>query len=113
MQFTAGLTGEAATLVQKHREVLARLPATVHAFVLVELQKWPLLFAPEQRYQRALLEHFAGLSTADLDRSAAGIARIESAAGANWGSDRDPGRFQDEAQGRLRKRGRGGALRQE
>src|SRR5258708_35868009 len=104
MQFTAGLTGEAATLVQKHREVLARLPATVHAFILVELQKWPLLFAPEQRYQRALLEHVAGLSPADLDRSAAGIARIEADAGANRVSDRDPARFQGEAQGLLRER---------
>jgi hypothetical protein len=113
MQFTPGLIGEAATLVQKHREVLARLPATVHAFILVELQKWSLLFAPEQRYQRALLEHFAGLSTVDLDRSAAGIARIEAEAGANRVSDRDPARFQDEAQGLLRKRGLVVAWRQE
>jgi hypothetical protein len=113
MQFTTGLIGEAATLAQKHREVLARLPATVHAFVLVELQKWPLLFAPEQRYQRALLEHFARLSIADLDRSAAGIARIEAEAGANRVSDRDPARFQDESQGLLRKRGLVVAWRQE
>ena len=113
MQFTPGLIGEAATLVQTHREVLARLPATVHAFILVELQKWPLLFAPEQRYQRALLEHFARLSAADLDRSAAGIARIEAEAGANRVSDRDPARFQDEAQGLLRKRGLVVAWRQE
>jgi len=48
-QFTAELTGEAATLARTHGELLARLPATIHAFVLVELQKWPLLFAPEQR----------------------------------------------------------------
>jgi hypothetical protein len=113
MQFTPELTGEAATLAQKHREVLARLPATVHAFVLVELQKWPLLFAPEQRYQRALLEHFSRLSTPDLDQSAAGIARIEAEAGANRVSDRNPARFQDEAQGVLRKRGLVVAWRQE
>src|ERR1700704_3818974 len=113
MQFTPGLTGEAATLAQKHREVLARLPATVHAFILVELQKWPLLFAPEQRYQRALLEHFARLSAPDLDRSAAGISRIEAEAGANRVSDGNPARFQDEAQGLLRKRGLVVAWRQE
>ena len=113
MQFTAGLTGEAATLVQTHREVLARLPATVHAFILVELQKWPLLFAPEQRYQRALLEHFSRLSTPDLDQSAAGIARIEAEAGANRVSDRNPARFQDEAQALLRKHGLVVAWRQE
>jgi hypothetical protein len=113
MQFTAALIGEAATLAQKHREVLARLPATVHAFILVELQKWPLLFAPEQRYQRALLEHFARLSAAELDSSAAGIARIEAEVAANRISDRDPARFQDEAQGLLRKRGLVVAWRQE
>jgi hypothetical protein len=113
MQFTPGLTGEAATLAQKHREVLARLPATVHAFILVELQKWPLLFAPEQRYQRALLEHFTRLSAPDLDRSAAGISRIEAEAGANRVSDGNPARFQDEAQGLLRKRGLVVAWRQE
>jgi hypothetical protein len=105
MQFTPALSGEAAALVQKHREVLARLPATVHAFILVELQKWPLLFAPEQRYQRALLEYFARLSTPDLDRLAAGIARIEAETGANRVTDRNPARFQDEAQALLRKHG--------
>jgi hypothetical protein len=113
MQFTPALTGEAATLAQKHREVLARLPATVHAFILVELQKWPLLFAPEQRYQRTLLEHFSRLSTPDLDQSAAGIARIEAEAGVNRITDRNPARFQDEAQALLRKRGLVVAWRQE
>ena len=105
MQFTPGLTVEAATLAQKHGAVLARLPATVQAFILVELQKWPQLFGPEQRYQRALLEHLSRLATPDLDQAAAGIARIEAEAGANRVSDRNPARFQDEAQGLLRKRG--------
>ena len=59
MQFTAALIGEAATLARTHAETLARLPATVHAFILVELQKWPTLFQAEQRYQRALLEHLS------------------------------------------------------
>jgi hypothetical protein len=48
MQFTSPLTGAAATLARQYGETLARLPATVHAFILVELAKWPLLFAPEQ-----------------------------------------------------------------
>ena len=55
------LIGEAATLARTHGEMLAHLPATVHAFILVELQKWPTLFQPEQRYQRALLEHLSRL----------------------------------------------------
>src|SRR5712692_1088561 len=105
MQFNAGLTGEAATLARRHGEVLARLPATVHAFILVELQKWPLLFGPEQRYQRALLEHLSRLSRPELDQAAAGIGRIEAEAGANRLSDRNPARFQDDAQALLRKRG--------
>ena len=103
MQFTAGLTGEAATLAAKYGDVLRRLPATVHAFILVELQKWPTLFGPEQRYQRALLEHLARLPGPELDQAAAGIARIETQAGANRLSDRNPARFQDEAQALLRK----------
>ena len=105
MQFTAGLTGEAATLAQQHGDVLARLPATVHAFILVELQKWPVLFGPEQRYQRALLEYLSRLPASELDQAAAGIGRIEADAGATRLSDRNPARFQDDAQALLRKRG--------
>lgn len=105
MQFTAELTGEAATLARTHGEVLARVPATVHAFILVELQKWPLLFGPEQHYQRALLEHFARLPRLELDQAVAGIRRIEAEAGANRLTERNPARFQDDAQALLRKRG--------
>ena len=105
MQFTAGLTGEAATLARTHGEMLARLPATVHAFILVELQKWPTLFGPEQRYQRALLEHLSRLPRPELEQAATGIGRIEAEAGANRLSERNPARFQDEAQALLRKRG--------
>ena len=113
MQFTSGLTGEAAALAQTHSEVLARLPATVHAFILVELQKWPLLFDAERRYQHALLEHLSRLSTPDLDQMVVGIARIEAEAGANRVGDRNPARFQDEAQALLRKRGLVVAWRQQ
>jgi len=105
MQFNAGLTGEAATLARQHSEMLARLPATVHAFILVELQKWPLLFGPEQRYQRALLEQLSGLSRRELDQVAAGVERIEADAGVNRLGERSPARFQDDAQALLRKRG--------
>jgi hypothetical protein len=104
-QFTAELTGEAATLARTHGELLARLPATIHAFVLVELQKWPLLFAPEQRYQRALLEHLSRTPRSELEQSVTGIGRIETEAGASRIGDRNPARFQDEAQALLRRRG--------
>jgi hypothetical protein len=103
MQFDAKLTGEAATLVRAHDEVLRRLPATVHAFIVVDLQKWSTLFPAEQRYQRALLEHLSQTPADDLSRLAAGIARIETDAGLTRISERDPGRFQDQAQAALRK----------
>src|SRR5438034_6790018 len=113
MQFTAGLTGEAATLALKHGEVLARLPATLHAFILIELQKWPVLFGPEKRYQRALLEYLSSLARRELDEAVAGIGRIEAEAGANRLGERNPARFQDEAQALLRKRGLSVAWRKE
>ena len=105
MQFTEGLTGEAATLARQHSEMLARLPATVRALILVELQKWPLLFGPEQRYQRALLEQLSGLSRRELDQVAGGVVPIEADAGINRLGERNPSRFQDDAQALLRKRG--------
>jgi hypothetical protein len=113
MQFTAGLTGEAATLARTHGDVLARLPATVHAFILVELQKWPTLFGPEQRYQRALLEHLSQLPGPELDQATAGIGRIEADAGATRLTDKSPARFQDAAQTLLRQRGLTVAWRRE
>jgi hypothetical protein len=97
------LTPEAAALARAHRDVLGRLPATVHAFILVELQKWPSLFPAEQRYQRALLAHLSGLPESERQSAAAAIARVESRAGIGRMSDRDPARFQDEAQALLRK----------
>jgi hypothetical protein len=99
------LTGDAAALARQHGEMLARLPATVHAFILVELQKWPMLFAPEQRYQRALVEHLSSVPKRELAQAASGIERIEAEAAVNRLGERNPARFQDEAQALLRKRG--------
>ena len=91
MQFNADLTGDAAALARTHSGVLARLPATVSAFILVELTKWPLLFPPEQRYQRALLEHLSRIPADELERSVAGIARVEAEAGASQDRRAQPG----------------------
>jgi hypothetical protein len=104
MQFDTRLTGDAASLAREHRDLLGRLPATLHAFILVELQRWPILFAPEQRYQRTLLTHLAQMPAHELKLALAGIARVESEAGAGRMNGRDPGRFQDDAQALLRKR---------
>ena len=103
MQFDARLAGDAAALARAHGTMLARLPATVHAFILVELQKWPTLFAPEQRYQRALLDHLSALTRPDLQQAVAGIARVEAEAGSTRIAGGDPGRFQEDAQALLRK----------
>jgi hypothetical protein len=103
MPFNAALTGEAATLARAHDELLERLPLTVHAFILVELQKWPTLFPPEQRYQRTLLEYLSSVPRSELLQAVSAIARIEADAGCNRIARGDPARFQDEAQGLLRK----------
>jgi len=98
MQFDAGLTGDAAALARGHAAVLTRLPATVHAFILVELHKWGTLFSAEQRYQRALLDHLTDLPQPELVRATAAIARIEAEAGCDRIARGNPARFQDEAQ---------------
>jgi hypothetical protein len=103
MRFEARLTGDAAALARAHKDVLERLPATFHASILVELEKWPTLFAPEQAYQRALLEHLAGLPDAERLALFSGIARVEGEAGCGSIRTSTPGRFQDEAQAALRK----------
>ena len=105
MQFTPTLIGEAATLARTHGEMLAHLPATVHASILVELQKWADAVQPEQRYQRALLEHLSRLPKSSLDSATSGIARIEVQAGIAKVTDRHPAGFQDAAQALLRQRG--------
>jgi len=105
MQFNATLIGDAAMLARTHGETLSHLPATVHAFILVELQKWPTLFQPEQRYQRALLKHLSHLPKSSLDSATAGVSRIEGQAGVNKVTDRHPAGFQDAAQALLRQRG--------
>lgn len=102
-QFDARLMGDAAALESSHSETLARLPATIQAFILTELQKWPMLFAPEQKYQGALLAHLAATPAVDLRQAVAGIARVETEAGCDRIVRGDPSRFQDEAQALFRK----------
>jgi len=104
MQVDASLSGDAAVLAREHGELLARLPATVQAFVLVELQKWPALFAAEQRYQRALLLQLSRGEPSDLVEILRDIARVEEDAGIGRIARSDPARFQDDAQALLRRR---------
>lgn len=103
MQFETRLPDEAAALARAHDDVLRRLPATVRAFILVELQKWATLFPAERRYQRALVEHLSQLPPAQLQQSVSGIARVEAEAALDRIGEREPARFQDLAQAALRK----------
>jgi hypothetical protein len=113
MQFDARLGGEAAALARDHAVPMRRLPVTVQAFILVELQKWPTLFPAERRYQRALIEHLSGAAAGELAQLSAGIAEIEAEASLDKISERDPARFQDLAQAALRKQSLVAAWRRE
>ncbi len=104
MRFDARLTGEAAAVAKPHAAMLDRLPATFHASILIELEKWPTLFAAERAYQRALLEHLAGLAEAARDALFAAVSRVEAEAGCDRLATKAPAAFQDEAQAALRKR---------
>lgn len=104
MKLAARLTGEAATLARPHAAMLEGLPATFHASILIELEKWPTLFEAERAYQRALLQHLAGRPAAERDRLFAAVARVEADAAIDTIATRAPGAFQDEAQALLRKR---------
>ena len=104
MPFDPRLTAEAAALIRPHASMLARLPATFHASVLVELGKWPTLFGAERAYQAALLRHLASLSADERQRIFAALAGVEAQAGCDRLAARDPARYQDEAQALLRAR---------
>jgi hypothetical protein len=103
MQLEARLIGEAATLARTHRAMLERLPATFHASILVELEKWPTLFPAEQAYQRALVQQLSDLGAEERTRLFAGLVQVETEAGCDRIGVTEPGRFQDEAQAVLRK----------
>ncbi len=104
MKFEARLTGEASTLARPHAATLEQLPATFHASILIELEKWTTLFAAERAYQRALLEHLTGVPAPERERMFAAVSRVEIEAGCDRIATRAAAAFQDEAQAALRKR---------
>jgi hypothetical protein len=104
MPFDPKLTGEAATLGQAHRAMLERLPATFHASILIELDKWSALFAAEHAYQRTLLQHLATLTDAERQRVFAGLIAVEQEAGLDRLREPRPAAYQDAAQAALRAR---------
>ena len=104
MTFEARLTGEASTLARPYASMLGRLPATFHASILIELEKWATLFDAERAYQRALLKHLDALPPAGRESLFAAVQRVETEAGCDTIATRAPAAFQDEAQAVLRKR---------
>jgi hypothetical protein len=104
MRFEARLTGDAAALARTHRATLDDLPATFHASILVELEKWPALFAAERAYQAALLRHLTALPPADRRALFAALGGVEVEAGCDRISVAQPAPFQEAAQAALRGR---------
>jgi hypothetical protein len=102
MRFEARLSGDAQALAQAHQTVLEGLPATFHASILIELEKWAALFAAERAYQGALLRHLAALPESERRTLFTGLAAVEAEAGVDRLKVPQPARFQDDAQAALR-----------
>ncbi len=98
-------TVEAEGLLREHRDLVGRLPVTFRAFLGVETERWPTLFAPEKAYLRALLERLAGLTGPDLAETFAGLRRVETEAGCAEVRGSDPRQIQEKTQGLLRRKG--------
>jgi hypothetical protein len=94
-----------ASLLRPHRDLLARLPLTLRAFVGVEAEKWPTLFAPEKAYLGALLESLARRTGPELVETFARVARIETEAGCRDVPGNDPRQLQETTQALLRRKG--------
>jgi hypothetical protein len=96
---------DAASLLRQHRDLLARLPVTFRAFIGVEAERWPTLFAAEKAYLGALLESLARPTGSALVEEFAGVTRLETEAGCRDVRGSDPRQIQDAAQALLRRKG--------
>jgi hypothetical protein len=96
---------DAASLLRQHRDLLARLPVTFRAFIGVEAERWPTLFAPEKNYLGALLESLARPAAPSLVEAFAGVTRVETEAGCGEVRGSDPRQVQDATQALLRRKG--------
>jgi hypothetical protein len=96
---------DGTSLLRQHRDLLARLPVTIRAFVGVEAQRWPTLFAPEKSYLAALLDSLEGPEAADLTGAFAEVTHLEAEAGCRDVRESDPRLLQDATQALLRRKG--------
>ena len=102
---TNALASDAASLLRRHRELLARLPLSFRAFIGVEAEKWPTMFAPEKAYLGALLESIASWSPTEMADAFAAVARLEDEAGCRDSRESDARQLQDATQSLLRRKG--------
>ena len=110
----AGLTGEASNAGRNARTILlARLPATVHAFILVELQVAPAVCPRTALSARTARTPLAFNRDPSWDERclASGASKRKPAPAAQQRAI--PARFQDEAQALFRRRGQTVAWRPE
>jgi hypothetical protein len=94
-----------ASLLRRHHELLARLPVSFRAFIGVEAEKWPTMFAPEKAYLGALLESIASWTGPELTEAFAAVARLEDEAGGRDAREGGARQLQDAIQSRLRRKG--------
>lgn len=92
-------------LLREHRGLVERLPVTLRAFLGVEMERWPVLFAPEKAYLRALVERLASLTGPELAETFAGVRRVEAEAGCGEEREADPRRLQERTHALLRRKG--------
>src|SRR2546426_846630 len=105
MSFYSGLSGEASELAREHQNVLDRLPRTFLVSIVLELERWSVLFEPEKAYFRVLLKQLAGLTSSEFEKLFGGLTSLESDAGCNRVVMDDPKTLQERTQTLLRKEG--------
>jgi hypothetical protein len=93
---------DAASLLERHKQLLARLPVTFRAHVGVEAARWSTSFPAERANLAALLDALAETDTAEVF---SGVASIETAAGCQAVKASDARQLQDETQAVLRRKG--------
>ena len=81
MDLYGSLIGEARQLIRENQSVVDRLPRTFLVNTLTELEKWPILFEPEQAYFRVLLAQLAALDAAQFQDTFGSLKAFEQRTG--------------------------------
>jgi hypothetical protein len=96
---------DAADLLRRHHELLARMPVTFRAFIGVEASRWPTLFTAEKAHLGALLETASHWTEPEMTAALAGVARVETEAGCRDARGSDARHVQEATQALLRRKG--------